>query len=88
MPYIVTNWTDREENVEFETEEEAREFAADTNGSILFPDGTTVSYMNNEPDTVTCVLCGNDAAAEAAHLHQGQWIGDDCCWDERLKSTE
>lgn len=39
-------------------------------------------------DTVKCELCGNTVDAKTAHLHNGQYIGDDCCWDERLKATE
>jgi hypothetical protein len=36
---------------------------------------------------VKCVTCHKDAPAATAHLHQGKWIGE-CCWDERLRSTE
>jgi hypothetical protein len=43
---------------------------------------TDVFDHENEP-TVTCVMCGQQADARTAHLHQGQWIGDACCWDER-----
>jgi hypothetical protein len=39
-------------------------------------------------DTVTCKFCGEDVPADTAHLHDGSWVGDECCWDERLKSTE
>lgn len=37
---------------------------------------------------VPCCHCGLEVSAETAHLHQGQWIGDECCWDERLRSSE
>lgn len=37
---------------------------------------------------VTCKFCGKDARADTAHLHQDAWVGDECCWDERLRSTE
>jgi len=37
--------------------------------------------------TVCCVGCGKDVPADEAHLHQGDYWGE-CCWDERLKSTE
>ena len=40
------------------------------------------------PSTVRCSVCGNDVCAGTAHLHQDKWIGDECCWDERLKSSE
>jgi len=41
----------------------------------------------DKPEVVTCSICGNDADAETAHLHQGKHIGS-CCWDDRLKTTE
>jgi hypothetical protein len=37
---------------------------------------------------VTCSLCGKNCNADGAHLHGGEWIGDECCWDERLRSSE
>lgn len=38
-------------------------------------------------EMVECRLCGKEASATTAHLHQGKWIGV-CCWDERLRTTE
>jgi hypothetical protein len=38
--------------------------------------------------TVRCALCGQRTAAAAAHRHDGGFIGDECCWDERLRATE
>ena len=37
---------------------------------------------------VTCSMCNRVICAETAHLHAGDWVGDECCWDERLKMTE
>ena len=37
---------------------------------------------------VTCKLCHNLCNPDTAHLHQGGWIGDECCWDERLRASE
>jgi hypothetical protein len=37
--------------------------------------------------TVTCKLCHQEVPSHTAHLHQDGWVGD-CCWDERLRSTE
>lgn len=37
---------------------------------------------------VTCKFCGKPAEASTAHLHDGQYVGDECCWDERLRTTE
>jgi hypothetical protein len=39
-------------------------------------------------DKIICALCGEPAPAVTAHLHAMGWVGDDCCWDERLRSTE
>lgn len=36
---------------------------------------------------VVCTVCLRLTDVRTAHLHQGRWIGD-CCWDERLKSSE
>jgi hypothetical protein len=41
-----------------------------------------------EPETVTCKFCHKEVDAKTAHLHQNEWVGDECCWDERLRSTE
>ena len=43
---------------------------------------------------VTCYLCGKPTPAKTAHIHQTDpsgptgWIGDECCWDERLRGSE
>lgn len=41
-----------------------------------------------DPSNVTCSLCGEETPATTAHRHQDGWVGDECCWDERLRSTE
>lgn len=46
------------------------------------------SEIEPEPETVTCKLCGEEAPVKTAHRHSGGWIGDECCWDERLRRTE
>lgn len=38
-------------------------------------------------ETVKCVHCKRSVPAKTAHLHQGDWIGDECCWDEQLRSS-
>ena len=37
---------------------------------------------------VTCCACLNPCLARKAHRHQGNWIGDECCWDEKLRTSE
>ena len=34
-----------------------------------------------------CSYCGKSCDARTIHLHRSQWVGE-CCWDERLRSTE
>ena len=51
-------------------------------------DRYTLTAITVEPEaTVTCSLCHCPTPALSAHLHQGQWIGDEC-WDERLQASE
>jgi len=45
------------------------------------------SDFDDESDQVTCKFCSKLTAADTAHLHQGEWICDNC-WDDRLRSTE
>jgi hypothetical protein len=40
------------------------------------------------PEQVCCKFCHTMVPAATAHLHDGGWVGDVCCWDERLRSTE
>ena len=37
---------------------------------------------------VRCKFCNELVPKKTAHRHQGKWVGDECCWDERLRSTE
>ena len=37
---------------------------------------------------VECKFCERGVNAQTAHMHQGEYVGDECCWDERLRSTE
>jgi transcription elongation factor Elf1 len=38
--------------------------------------------------TINCSLCGEPCSAKLAHVHQGKFVGDECCWDERLRGSE
>lgn len=35
-----------------------------------------------------CKFCFQPVLADTAHRHDGGWVGDCCCWDERLRATE
>lgn len=41
-----------------------------------------------EDDMVDCKFCHLQVPVSTAHWHNGNWVGDECCWDERLRSTE
>lgn len=34
---------------------------------------------------VRCSMCGNLCNPGAAHRFRGFWIGDECCWDSRIR---
>jgi hypothetical protein len=36
---------------------------------------------------VLCFFCRARVPLCTAHIYQGGWVGDACCWDERLVST-
>jgi hypothetical protein len=42
----------------------------------------------DEHPTVCCKFCHTAVREDTAHIHQDGWVGDECCWDERLRSTE
>lgn len=37
---------------------------------------------------VRCKFCKNLVPKATAHRHAGSWVGDECCWDERLRNSE
>ena len=39
-------------------------------------------------NVVQCKFCGADILEVTAHFHQGEWIGDECCWDDSLAERE
>ncbi len=44
-------------------------------------------FDEGKPLVITCSTCDGFTDSDAAHLHQGQYVGE-CCWDERLRTTE
>jgi formylmethanofuran dehydrogenase subunit E len=40
------------------------------------------------PETVICQFCQEEVPASTAHLHGGELVGADCCWDERLRAGD
>lgn len=56
---------------------------------IQNPEGDTLECpISQLSPTVKCKRCKELCNADQAHLHQGEWIGDECCWDERLRASE
>lgn len=38
--------------------------------------------------TVECKVCHSTVSSSTAHAYEDGFIGDECCWDERLRTTE
>lgn len=53
----------------------------------LFPDVDDSTAPVATP-FIKCSLCDGYANKEKAHLHQNDWVCDERCWDERLRSSE
>lgn len=45
-------------------------------------------YDLTQIETTQCAHCGRFIPEITAHLHQGEWIGDVCCWTETLRGSE
>lgn len=43
---------------------------------------------DDDEQTVMCKFCHQQVPMYSAHLHDGGYVGDECCWDERLRSSE
>lgn len=39
-------------------------------------------------EQILCRFCQRQCVARTAHYYQGGWVGDECCWDERLRSSQ
>lgn len=71
------------------TAEEARELASDLLRVANRMSGPRVAKKRRSAArTVPCKFCERQVPANTAHAHQGAWVGDDCCWDERLVATQ
>ncbi|WP_030570048.1 hypothetical protein [Streptomyces aureocirculatus] len=40
-----------------------------------------------EVELETCKFCRGKILLATAHLHDNGYVGDTCCWDERLRAT-
>lgn len=59
----------------------------DTGRSTKKADKRCSNYARGGPSLVKCSLCGEWRDSKTAHIHQYEWIGDECCWDERLRAS-
>jgi len=80
--------------VEADSVEEAKAIVADAGGdpiedSLEYSHFLDTDSWDVELDTyIPCSICGKDCFRKDAHLHQGAYIGHECCWDERLRASE
>lgn len=70
-----------------------REWHGDTFGDerlapAFAPGLPTPAVRTGRAKRVRCSSCGALVPAATAHRYQGKYIGDECCWDERLRTTE
>jgi hypothetical protein len=42
------------------------------------------SMNRNEHGNVFCKFCLQAVPASLARLHEGEWVGEECCWREQL----
>lgn len=67
---------------------------------VLTPDESFDSYPTDaqiaavlddhgvDAELETCKFCGQPVLLATAHRHDNGWVGENCCWDERLRMTE
>jgi hypothetical protein len=76
------------------TEQQALTILRTLNRNACTPDdayieNVAVSLFGAIPcSTHICSICGETRRSDTMHLHQGDWIGHDCCWDDRLHASE
>ena len=49
---------------------------------------TGATRLDPHIDEVRCSICKRWCSALKVHRHQDDFIGDECCWDERLRASE
>ncbi len=50
-------------------------------------EGARRSARKDYEPLIVCHICSSPIDASTAHRHQEGWVGE-CCWDERLRSSE
>jgi len=51
-------------------------------------DRAYMPFVMDQPETVLCKFCHKQVGKLTAHEHDSGWVGHECCWDERLRSSE
>lgn len=49
---------------------------------------TVLTDQGVDVELETCRFCHGQVLRATAHRHGSSWVGDSCCWDERLRATE
>jgi hypothetical protein len=58
-------------------------------GPLAAPDCTNYTVAQRRTAfEVECSVCHLPCLGTSAHLHQGKWICQERCWDNRLKASE
>ena len=78
--------------IQEELKEQDGEFIADIASQVL---DRSIWYMGDslfadldKQEKVVCSICHQPCSSLTVHLHDGSFIGDECCWDDRLKGSE
>ena len=73
---------DNAEDLDFDPEE------IDSGQAVHDPKLLSFENFKRRYAKVICSACQQNCLARTAHHHQRQWIGDGCCWNEQLRSSE
>ena len=77
--------------VEANSEKEAEELALNMAYNQVWGSGNSEYEVDNCQlvNAVKCSLCKQWVDEEKVHLHDGEYIGEECgCWDDRLRASE
>jgi hypothetical protein len=85
--YAIAQRVEKAVHALWEAYDENRQALEHTDGAHM-EEVETIIYETFEIMTVRCRVCESNVPEITAHLHQGQWIGDVCCWTEQLRGSE
>ena len=82
-PYLLTTRIPDELRGHFDESSPLAENEVDTVCERLNSD-----RCEDEVTETRCSVCRRWCNAAKVHVHQGAYVGDECCWDERLRASE